>query len=121
VLLWAALDPARLSSDCREAIEDGENDVFVSTVSAWEIAVKQSLGKLELAQPAERWLPRVITRSGIDILPVDMAAALRVRALPWHHRDPFDRLLAAHALTEGLTLATRDAVFSAYGVAVLPA
>lgn len=121
VVLWVALEPDTLSPECREAIEEGANDVFMSVVSAWEIAIKQSLGKLELIQPAERWLPRVVARTGIEVLPVDLDAALRVRALPWHHRDPFDRLLAAHTMAAGLTLATRDAIFDKYGVATLKA
>ena len=121
VLLWAATSPDRLRDDARAAIEDGSSDVFVSAVTAWEIAIKQSLAKLELARPAELWLPEVIQRSGFQSVAVDQAAALRVRALPWHHRDPFDRLLIAQALEEGLTIVTRDAQFSAYGVAVLAA
>ena len=103
------------------AIEDGANEVYASAVSAWEIAIKQSLGKLDLDQPAERWLPRVLERTGIEPLPVEVSAAVRVRALPWHHRDPFDRLLVAHALESGLTIATRDRLFEKYGVAVLRA
>jgi len=121
VLLWAAVDPDQLSAECRVAIEDGANEVYASAVSAWEIAIKQSLGKLDLDQPAERWLPRVLERTGIEPLPVEVSAAVRVRALPWHHRDPFDRLLVAHALESGLTIATRDRLFEKYGVAVLRA
>jgi PIN domain nuclease of toxin-antitoxin system len=121
VLLWSALEPDRISAIGREAIEDGENSVYVSAVSAWEIAIKQSIGKLELARPAERWLPDVLRRSGFAPLPVDLTAALRVRALPWHHRDPFDRLLAAQAIEEGLTLVTNDDVFARYGLAMMRA
>ena len=121
VLLWAATSPDKLGADARAAIEDGSCDVFVSAVTAWEIAIKQSLAKLELARPAELWLPEVIQRSGFQSAPVDQAAALRVRALPWHHRDPFDRLLVAQALEAGFTIVTRDTLLSAYGVAVLAA
>jgi PIN domain nuclease of toxin-antitoxin system len=119
IILWAALEPARISAACRSAIEDGTNDVYASAVSGWEIAIKQSLGKLDLDRPAELWLPRVLERTGIESLPVDMSAAVRVRSLPWHHRDPFDRLLVAHALEAGLTIATSDRVFEKYGVPVL--
>jgi PIN domain nuclease of toxin-antitoxin system len=121
VLLWAATSPDQLGAEARGAIEDGSIDVFVSSVTAWEIAIKQSLAKLELARPAELWLPEVIQRSGFQSVAVDQAAALRVRALPWHHRDPFDRLLIAQALEEGFTIVTRDALFSTYGVAMLAA
>lgn len=119
VVLWSATDPAKLSSQAREAIEDGANDVRISTVSAWEIAIKQSLGKLDLPQPAERWLPEVLRRTGLAVADVSISAALRVRSLPWHHRDPFDRLLIAHALEDGYTIVTRDEMFQAYGVPVL--
>ena len=120
-LLWSATEPDRLSGAARDAIEDASNDVLVSIVSAFEIAIKQSLGKLELAKPAEAWLPEVLKRSGFEVAGLGLAAALRVRALPWHHRDPFDRLLVAQALEDGYTLVTRDAAFAEYGVPLLPA
>lgn len=120
IFLWAALEPERLSPACRGALEDAANEVYVSAVSAWEIAIKQSLGKLELDQAAEFWVPNVLAKTGFDALDVDLACALRVRSLPWHHRDPFDRLLVAHALEAGLTLATRDTKLDQYGVTVLP-
>ena len=88
-------------------------------MSAWEIAIKQSLGKLDLVRPAERWLPEVIRATGFEVLAVDLASALRVRSLPFHHRDPFDRLLIAQALQAGLILASCDAAFQAYAVDLL--
>jgi PIN domain nuclease of toxin-antitoxin system len=121
VMLWAALEPERLRPGCRAAIEDGANQVLFSAVSAWEIAIKQSLGTLELSQPAELWIPEVLRKTGFDALPVDLAAALRVRALPWHHRDPFDRLLVAQALQADLVLATHDANLATYGAVILQA
>ncbi len=93
--------------------------MVVSAVRAWEIAIKQSLRKLELATPAETSLPRVIARSGFVVVDVSLRAALGVRALPWHHRDPFDRLLIAQAIEDGYTIAARDGVFRDYPVSVL--
>ncbi len=119
VLLWSALEPERLSRAARTAIEDEENEVYVSAASAWEIAIKQSLGKLILDLPAEQWLPAVLRKSAFEALEVNIATALRVRALPWHHRDPFDRLLIAQALEENLTLVTHDAQLASYGVLLL--
>ena len=119
VFLWAATAPDQLSAPAREVIVDPQNDVRVSAVTGWEIAIKQSLGKLELSRPAERWLPDVLRRSGFGLLGVSIDDALRVRALPWHHRDPFDRLLAAQALARGYAVASRDSVFADYGVAVV--
>jgi PIN domain nuclease of toxin-antitoxin system len=120
-LLWSATAPARLAPEARAALEDGTHEVLISIVTAWEIAIKQSLGKLELARPAERWLPDVLTRTGFEVAELSLSAALRVRSLPWHHRDPFDRFLIAQALDDGFTIVSRDAVFDAYGVPVLRA
>ena len=119
VLLWSATAPDELRTEARHAIEDGSNEVLVSAVSAWEIAIKQSLGKLELAAPAETWLPRVMTRSGFAVAEVTVRAALGVRALPWHHRDPFDRMLIAQAIEGGYTLVTRDQAFGHYALPLL--
>jgi len=121
VLLWSATDPDRLAPAARAALEDGTHDTFVSIVSAWEIALKQSIGKLDLAKPAEQWLPEVLKRTGFEVAELGLPAALRVRGLAWHHRDPFDRLLIAQALEEGYTIVSRDAAFDAYGVALLRA
>lgn len=121
VLLWAVSEPEQLAVAARDGLEDGTNDIFVSVVSAWEIAIKQSLGRLELAKPAEQWLREVLRRTGFELAEVGLAAALRVRALPWHHRDPFDRLLVAQAAEDGYTIVTRDSALDAYGIAVLEA
>jgi PIN domain nuclease of toxin-antitoxin system len=121
VLLWAASDPEQLTEEARDALEDGEAEALVSVVAAWEIAIKQSLGKLDLPKPAEQWLPEVVRRTGFEIAEVGLGAALRVRALPWHHRDPFDRLLIAQAIEDGYTIVTHDEAFGAYGVPLLRA
>ena len=121
VLLWAVSEPDQLTSAARDGLEDGTNSVFVSVVSAWEIALKQSLGKLELPKPAERWLSDVLRRSNFEVAEVSLATALRVRALPWHHRDPFDRLLVAQAAEDGYTVVTRDSALDAYGIPILRA
>jgi PIN domain nuclease of toxin-antitoxin system len=121
VVLRALNDPDRLEADARAALEDGANDVLVSVVTGWEIAIKQSLGKLDLPSPAEQWLPKELRRAGFEVAELGLAAALRVRGLAWHHRDPFDRLLVAHALEDGYTIVTVDDAFSPYGVPVLRA
>lgn len=112
VLLWWLDDPALLSDAARRAISDGKNTIYVSAAVAWEIAIKQALGKLqtpdnlEEVMAANRFLP----------LPVTVAHALSVRKLPLHHRDPFDRMLVAQALQEGFTLISRDPHVARYGV-----
>jgi PIN domain nuclease of toxin-antitoxin system len=116
VLLWFVSDLDKIQAGARELIEDGANDVFVSVVSAWEIAIKQSLGKLDLPEPAEAWVPRVLKASGLEVLDIDLRSALRTRALPYHHRDPFDRLLVAQSLEHGLAFCSRDTHFEEYGI-----
>ena len=120
VLLWSLAEPERLSSLATAALISPQNDVRVSAVTAWEIAIKQSLNKLELPGPAESWLSEAIEQTGFGWLDVRPEDALRVRGLPWHHRDPFDRFLVAQAGDE-FTLVTDDKSFDAYAVTVLPA
>ncbi len=121
VLLWFVSDLGKLQPGVREVIEDAGNDVFVSVVSAWEIAIKQSVGKLDLPEPAEAWVPMVLKTSELEVLDVDLRSTLRTRALPFHHRDPFDRLLVAQALEHGLTFCSRDAHLGAYGIPIIAA
>jgi PIN domain nuclease of toxin-antitoxin system len=118
-LLWALAAPERLTRVEQEHIESPENDVVVSAVTALEIAIEQSLGKLDLPGPAEVWLPEQVAAAGFQWIPFDAEDGLAVRALPWHHRDPFDRLLVAQALRSGRTIVTHDGVFADYGVEVL--
>jgi len=121
VFLWAVSDPDHLKKTARSAIEDGANQVYVSVITAWEIALKQSLGKLDLPNDAELWMPPILARTSFELAALGLKAALRVRGLPWHHRDPFDRFLIAQALEEGLTLVTRDPAFPLYAVALMDA
>jgi PIN domain nuclease of toxin-antitoxin system len=117
VLLWALGLPEELRPDARRAIADPSNDVLVSTASAWEIAIKRALGRLDAPDDLAEALEVV----GFDELPIRLEHALAVERLPPHHRDPFDRMLIAQALSEGLTIVTRDPRFAAYGVPLLAA
>jgi len=118
ILIWALSDVSKLSSSVAEAISDPRNDVLVSAVTAWEIAIKQSLDKITLPGDAEDWLPAAVEGLEADWLAIGPDHALAVRALPWHHRDPFDRLLVAQAST-GLALVTQDRAFEAYDVSIV--
>jgi PIN domain nuclease of toxin-antitoxin system len=120
VVLWALLAPERLAPAAVTAISDPANQVWISAVVAWEIAIKQSLGKLELPGPAESWLPPACAATGFGWLPVTADDALRVRGLPWHHRDPFDRLLVAQ-IHGGRRLVTADRLLAPYGIPLLSA
>ncbi len=115
-LLWWLADEG-LAADARAAIAAGDNQVLLSAASAWEIAIKRALGRLSAPED----LLDQLAASGFDHLPIALRHALAVSDLPAHHRDPFDRMLIAQAMVEGLTVVTRDRRFSAYPVAVLPA
>ncbi len=116
-LLWAIVEPDRLSDRAREALQDGGNDVFASAVGVWEIEIKRALRKLEAPDD----LIGVLTATGFEPLPISLSHATRAGSLPPHHRDPFDRMLIAQAELEVLTIVTRDARFAAYGVPLLEA
>lgn len=111
-LLWWLDDPRLLSKAARKAIADGSNSVYVSAAVVWEIAIKQALGKLEVPDDLES----AIEANGFRSLPITIPHALAVRALPQHHRDPFDRLLIAQASHEGFKLVSRDSYVARYGV-----
>lgn len=115
VLIWWD-QGEKLSATAMKGIREADQ-VYVSAVSAWEIAIKASLGRLETT----RRLADAIVESGFEELAVRIAHAEGVAELPWHHRDPFDRLLVAQAAAERLTVVTRDKVFARYGVRTLRA
>ena len=118
VFLWWRGDDPRLGEPEREAIRDGQNDVFLSAASIWEIVIKQALGRLRIPEPASV----AAARLGFEPLPISFAHAEATALLPALHRDPFDRMLITQARTEGLALVTRDPVIRACaGVAFLPA
>jgi PIN domain nuclease of toxin-antitoxin system len=116
VLLWWLADDRTLTKQARRLIAN-EPEVFASAASAWEIAIKQALGKLEAPED----LQSALETGGIRRLPIEFEHAAVAGALPRHHDDPFDRMLVAQAQCEGLTLLTSDPRISSYTVAVLPA
>ena len=114
--LWWVQDARELSKKARAAIADPENECRLSLVSCWEMAIKQSLGKLRLPTSIERFIPEQLASNRFHQLGIEFRHVTRVAALAFHHRDPFDRLLAAQALEEGLAVVSSDAVFRQYGV-----
>ena len=117
VILWWLDDHATLSTQAKETIADGRNMVFVSAVSIWEIRIKNTLGKLEI--PAN--FREVLEQQAFEMMPMTADHAHFIGELPWHHRDPFDRMLIAQALFERFTLVTRDRRFNRYKVATISA
>lgn len=114
--LWMRHAPERLGGAARALCGDVGSELVLSLVSAWEMAIKLSIGKLRLTEPLRHVLSEARTTNGLASLAITEAHVLRVRDLPRHHRDPFDRLLVAQALEEGLVILSGDAAFDAYPV-----
>jgi PIN domain nuclease of toxin-antitoxin system len=112
--LWFVAGSKDLSRKAKDALRDPANDVFLSSVSAWEIAVKHRLGRLPLPDRPEVWIPEQRNAHAFEALPLDETAALTLARLPDLHRDPFDRMLICQALSERLTLVTPDEAIRAY-------
>jgi PIN domain nuclease of toxin-antitoxin system len=118
VLLWALIEPAKLAPAIRVQLEDPENEVLFSAASVWEMAIKVALGRADF-QVSPETIVVSARASGFIELPVRSAAALKVGLLPPHHRDPFDRLLVAQAMTEPAVLYTADARLLLYSELVV--
>lgn len=117
--IWWATDDPLLTDTVREIISNPENEIFLSAVSTWEMAIKIAIGKMTLALPLEEFVSSQLTQCRFAPLRVTYDHTYRVSSLPHHHRDPFDRLLIAQAITENLVLLSADAQFTPYGVAIL--
>ncbi len=119
VFLWFITDDRRLSSRAREIMEDPENDLLLSIASLWEIAIKASLGKLTLARPFGELMPHELAENAIEILPIRLDHLTTLTSLPFHHRDPFDRLIVAQAVVEEMPVLSGDSAFSRYPARLL--
>ena len=114
-LWWVGASP-QLSRRAKAAIGSGRNECFVSVASGWEIGIKVGLGVLRVDGALDRFLPEQLAANSFQPLPVELRHCARVGALPFHHDDPFGRMLVAQALEEGLAVVTADPVFARYGV-----
>ncbi len=115
VLLWWLQNDPALSSKALRAISSADNEIFISAVTAWELAIKNHSGKLEIHKLLDG-LESKLTEEGFFTITISMRHALRAGALPSHHRDPFDRMLIAQAQVEDLSLISNDSMFDQYGV-----
>jgi PIN domain nuclease of toxin-antitoxin system len=118
-LIWWFTGDQRLSQPARDAITPGENDIFVSAASAWEIVTKHRLGKLKEVELLAREFLATIRSEGLTDLPISVSHGALAGNLPGIHKDPFDRMLIAQALTENLVLVSNEAAFDAFGVSRL--
>ncbi len=115
VALWWLADDDRVGGDAARQLDDASNRVLLSAAVAWEVAIKRSLGKLRA--PAE--LTATLLGAGVQPLPITLEHASAVEALPWHHRDPFDRLLVAQAIVERATIVSHDDRLRSYDVPII--
>lgn len=114
--LWFVGGNPRFSQRARQVVEDRDNESVLSIASIWEMAIKVGLGKLTPHVPFPVLISEQLKENGIAPLDITVAHALRVAQLPYHHRDPFDRMLIAQAITEGLPIISADSRFDAYPV-----
>jgi PIN domain nuclease of toxin-antitoxin system len=112
--LWWQMAPERLSKAALAALGAEENDVFLSAVSSWEMAIKIAAGRLQLPRALSEMVPESLMQDGFINLPIQPAHCFALSELPMHHRDPFDRMLVAQALAEDCTLVSADSVLDRY-------
>ena len=117
--LWITKGDSRLSSNARKTFISPDNTIFVSAISAWEISVKVTIGKLKLPYPPEQFFPRERQRHSIAKLPLSETDTFQLTKLPNIHKDPFDRILICQAIENGLTILTPDEYIHQYPVKTL--
>ena len=117
--LWFLAGSDKLSINARNYIVDINNELILSVGSLWEIAIKLSIGKIALLQPFGQLIPEQLQKNGIKVLPIELKHLSAMIALPFHHRDPFDRLIIAQGVAEGLPVISSDSMFSKYNVEIL--
>jgi PIN domain nuclease of toxin-antitoxin system len=114
--LWFLLDDPKLSQTAKDSIADPDNDIEISPASYWEIAIKISLNKYSLPEPYEQFMERELATNQFRILPIEPKHTAALTSLPFHHRDPFDRLIIAQAMVERIPVISGDEAFAAYPV-----
>ena len=117
--LWFVLNDPRLSPTARTLLIDPDNELLFSPASYWEIAIKVSIGKYHVPGSFKDFMDRQIAHNQLSILPISVSHAATVTTLPFHHRDPFDRLLIAQAMVERMTVLTSDRIFEKYPIDVV--
>jgi PIN domain nuclease of toxin-antitoxin system len=117
--IWWADEPTKLSSAALAAVEDEDNRLYLSDASIWEMQIKVQLGKMKLKLPLPDLIESQKRNNNVEILPITTEHILELVNLPFHHKDPFDRLLIAQSIIENFTIVTRDSEFPAYPAKLL--
>ena len=119
VWLWSLDSVDRINQRGREILNSGDEEIYFSAATAWEISIKAALGKLRVPSPPKKCVPAFVEKQGLHPLPVTQLHAVGVYDLPPHHHDPFDRLIIAQALAENMTILTADRDFEVYAVEIV--
>lgn len=119
IFIWWVDEPEKLSAAAISAMEDEANELLLSVASVWEMQIKIQLGKLKLSLPLKELVKNQQDTNDLRVSPVALTHVLTLDLLPFHHKDPFDRLLIAQCIAEGFTMVTADSQFSAYSVKLL--
>ena len=119
IFLWWITDDLRLPTHIRKIMADGENELFLSAASCWEIAIKSRIGSLKLPAKPDIFIAEQMALNAIQSLPIQASHALHVFNLPHHHRDPFDRMIIAQAQLEDLPVLTSDPMIAKYKVKIV--
>jgi len=119
--LWAVNSPEKLNTRAERLLQDAGNELCLSSVCAIEISMKYSVGKLSLHIPPAEFVPALLSLGYVTVLPIEVSHAVRLSSLPFHHRDPFDRLLIAQAQVENLKVLTADQQFEHYDIEIVRA
>jgi PIN domain nuclease of toxin-antitoxin system len=118
-VLWWAGDIERLSTKARTILSDVQSDIFMSVVTVWEIAIKYHLGRLRMPISPEQFIAHLTAELQLTILPIEASHTFTAASLPFHHRDPFDRLLVSHAMYHNIPILTSDSVLPRYPIQVI--
>ena len=119
VWLWSLRSPELIGDEGRQILELGEEEIYLSAITSWEISIKMRLGKLDFAGPPAQYVPRFMAKQNLQPLSITHSHAAKVYDLPIHHSDPFDRMLIAQALVEEMVILTSDRVFRKYPAELL--
>ena len=119
VWLWSLRSPEFIGDEGRELLARGEEEVYLSAATSWEVSIKLRLGKLDFPGPPADYVPRYVAKQSLRLLSITHRHTARIYDLPTHHKDPFDRILIAQALVEDMTILTADRDFRKYAAPLL--